>query len=219
MFIAPSNLFKSAQKVLLCLGIGALLFSSTARAEESGEFIGLGVGFHNLKTVSAPEGANTTTTTTSGVLGYEIMFGYNKFYTPRQNVALRFYFDVFYHPNFNANANNTKMAYLGTYFNLDGMINFVDNEYFRLGLYAGVGGGAGTYFTNADITGTKTRPNVLLNGGVRFVIANEHGFEIGVKMPMLQDAGLTYVGNNAGLTITHQYNVALRYTYNFHVFY
>ena len=224
--------------VILSLIFGA----NVAFAEESGGFLGLGVGYSDLNlTVNAEVTEIATGTTTSGKteskgdgVAYGLIIGYKQLFN--QYVGLRYYVNVDAMHSNNNKYNGVKfgeLIFLNYNANMDLLVNFLGNKDNDFGLFLGFGLGANTLLGKGAkdmVDGFKAKyPNdnlettsfgAVLNTGLRATIAQSHGIEVIAKVvtPVkMLDKTLSGVGQkrNTKITIGPTYQILARYVWNF----
>ena len=201
--------------------------ANVALAEESGGFIGIGIGGGGNAMKS--EGGGFSEKQSRGSLNYGFVGGYKQFFTP--NLGLRYYANIDLHHNMEKLKDDDKAleAILINYgVNVDFLGNFVSNEMLDFGGFIGLGLGANT-LTGKDIEDMKksakasgvnlttTGFDVALNVGLRTNIAKHHGLEVAVRVPFLPIAlySATAGGETFKLTFGQEYSVLARYAFSF----
>ena len=199
-----------SKKLLISLIAALVLSSSTSLAEESGAFVGIGIGHGAGKREWTEPGVKNKAVGAGA--SYEIIAGYKQFFTP--NVGLRYYANVtyanFYDENYGVN--------------VDALFNFITSGSANFGAFFGIGVGGNTIdngdFSQVESAGVslkKTGLDVSLNLGLRSVIDSKHSLEAIVRVPCI---GMTLFdgdigGNKTKIEVTRQYNIGARYIFNF----
>ena len=209
------------KKLFVSSAVALALASGALVAEESGAFVGVGVGYGGTKMKSS--GGDEGGSESLGGLSYEVIAGYKQFFTPE--------FGLRYYANF-AGANTSKSidgakakANVMNYgVNVDALYNFINDDSLSFGAFLGLGLGMNTWSGSfidsvSDLvadSGEKVKKSGFglgLNVGVRTEIAKHHGIEVAAKVPFLA----TTLFNKDGVKITAQqtYNVGVRYIFSF----
>ena len=218
----------------------ALLFggANIALAEESGGFVGIGVGYGDAKMVieSLDPQTNETDNTKKNANGvsYGFVAGYKQFFN--EYLGLRYYANVdLTHATFKFTDDD-----IGTYnfdtilvnygVNVDFLGNFVVTEIADFGGFIGLGIGGNTWSgkgikdlkdsfsaEESPIKIKDTSFDVALNVGLRTNIAKYHGIELAVRVPFLKtqlfkDSG---VDGSAKMELGQNVRVLARYTFSF----
>lgn len=197
--------------------------ANVALAEESGGFIGLGIGGGGTAFSVTFDDFNSKQTRSG--LNYGFVGGYKQFFTT--HLGLRYYANVDLHHNMSKVTGESKVmeAILVNYgANVDFLGNFISNETLDFGGFIGLGIGA-TTLTGKDIEdmkkktkedGTKlttTGFDIALNVGLRTNIAHNHGLEVAVRVPFVPVTMMNT--NGAKYTLGQEYSVLARYTFSF----
>lgn len=204
---------KTIKKCVLSSAVALALASSASFAEESGAFVGVGVGYGG----SQIKPAGSEKMDLNGI-SYEVIAGYKQFFTPR--FGLRYYANFAYadasgKPKDSSEKIKGNVMDYGV--NVDALYNFVTGGT-DFGAFLGLGLGANTWggksFKDAKLD--KTGFNLALNVGLRSVIAQNHGIEIAARVPFiattLQKAD---AAGNPKVTASHTYNAGVRYIFSF----
>lgn len=210
------------KKLLISSAVALALFSSTLVAEESGAFVGAGLGLGGTKLKPTGEGAGITLNLNG--FSYEIVAGYKQFFTPE--------FGLRYYANFAGLNTSVAVASINVYnygVNVDALYNFVDKlideQPVSFGGFLGLGLGANTWGGNlidvlpmmAEMAGggktTTTSFNLALNVGLRAEIMKHHDIELVARIPFI--ATTIYNVNGVKINASQTYNVGLRYIYSF----
>ena len=208
--------------VALALSCGALV------AEESGAFVGVGLGVSGTKIKdnfilqgTTPIPTADYTYNASG-FGYELLFGYKQFFTPE--FGLRYYAN-FAGANTSATIEGTdetaKLNVMNYGVNVDALYNFINDDSLSFGAFLGLGLGMNSWSGNAidgfsdvfDEKAKKSGFSLALNLGVRTEIAKHHGVELAAKVPFL--ATTLFDKEGAKVTAQQTYNVGARYIFSF----
>ena len=198
--------------------------ANLAVAEESGGFVGFGIGGGGTQW-KASKGGESGKVNYSG-LNYGFVGGYKQFFTPY--LGLRYYVNVDLHHNMSKHKNEEKkpdiiIANYGV--NVDFLGNFVSSESVDFGGFVGVGIGANTltgkyiedWKTMNENSGEKfntTGFDIALNVGLRTNIATNHGLEIVARVPFLPVTMWT-APDGTKYTFGQTYSVLARYTFSF----
>ncbi|TLD95715.1 outer membrane protein [Helicobacter jaachi] len=213
-------------KKLLVSSVAALALTSSALiAEESGTFVGVGIGYGSttLKLSSNVLGETENIKNTKSGLNYGIIAGYKQFFT--ESFGLRYYGNIdMSSATIESQAYNT----LNYGVNVDALYNFVTSADMDFGVFLGIGLGANSW-SGEGINDAKSVPaaagkkatttgfDAALNVGLRGVFAKAHGIELAARVPFVKttlfDINVTDVSVKA--TIHRTYNVGLRYTFGF----
>lgn len=196
------------RKIISTVAVAVLLSTSALFAEVSGAFLGLGVGYGNMKAnikytesaITAGQGFDDTQKA-NGV-SYGFVVGYKQFFT--DYLGLRYYANVdLTHGNFKLEDPDTlaSQKYQTTHINygvnVDFLGNFVSNESLDFGGFIGLGIGGNTvtgkYINNIKdllkangVDKTKTTDfDIALNVGLRANIATNHGVEVAFRVPFM----------------------------------
>ena len=206
--------------------------ANIALADESGGFVGIGVGYGDAKYIvkqSYNDGTNANATFKSNGASYGFVAGYKQFFN--EYLGLRYYANVdLTHASFKmtadtdeADANDTNETYkfspiLVNYgINVDFLGNFVVTEIADFGGFIGLGIGGNTW-TGKNMQGFKTSSfDVGLNVGLRTNIATNHGLEVAVRVPFLKTTILEEYefGNSYKFELGQNVRVLARYTFSF----
>ena len=235
-FTHSHKLHKIAISLALLLG-GA----NVALAEESGGFIGLGIGGggakYNIKQEFYGRGKISHLRNFGGI-NYGFVAGYKQFFN--DYFGLRYYANLdIYH-----NLKKTNDEYLGKVditlinygANVDFLGNFISSEMVDFGGFIGLGIGGNTltgkYIKDMkdEIRGRResgekfndTGFDMWLNVGLRTNIAKYHGTEVAVRVPFIPVKFIEHkqVGGNdydsiTAYTFGQTYSILARYTFSF----
>ena len=220
----------------------ALLLSgaNVAFAEESGGFVGIGIGGGGTLAsakfeVGEKAGLHKYT---RGGINYGFVVGYKQFFTPY--LGLRYYANLDIHHNMtkdkifnNADTYENKrrdITLINYGVNVDFLGNFVSTEIADFGGFIGLGIGGNTLtgkfikdMKNAakdpmigkGVKVTDTAFDIWLNFGLRTNIATNHGIEVAVRVPFLP---ITYMEDKiigTKMTFRQEYSVLARYAFSF----
>ncbi len=218
---------KIAISLALLLGSANIAF-----AEESGGFVGIGVGYGDAKMIQEATDEGKYKVSANDV-SYGFTAGYKQFFN--EYLGLRYYANVdLTHASFNAeiletrNKFNTILINYGV--NVDFLGNFVVTEIADFGGFIGLGIGGNTW-TGKDIKDFKnelvaggdkvefkdTSFDVALNVGLRTNIAKYHGIELAVRVPFLNTRllNVNFVGGRVKYELGQNVRVLARYTFSF----
>ena len=187
-------------------------------AEESGVFGGNAVGYGTPHIKVSNVSGDTSKTDYNGIT-FAFIAGYKQFFTP--NFGLRYYINV------NTIGKDVGQKFRGTLMdygvNIDMLYNFIARPNANLGFFLGAGAGANTWGKDIgkDIADSKnvkkTAFSAGLNFGLRSVFAKHYGLEIAARVPFTKTT--IFDGDNGGqkikMTGSYDYNVELRYIFNF----
>ena len=203
------------KKLFVSSAVALALTSGALVAEESGAFVGVGLGTSELKEkiVIFPDDVSDTA---SG-LNYELLIGYKTFFAP--NFGVRLFANLS-----GTSIRNVNLLNYGV--NIDMLYNFITNEYSDFGAFVGLN--LGGYSWSGDeidaaesiigLYGQKITKNSLgfaINLGVRTEIAKHHGFEFATKIPLTETTLISAGGFKA--TMRQNYSIGLRYIYSFSI--
>ena len=211
------------RKLVSIVAVAVLLSATSAFAEDSGGFVGFGIGGGG--TAFKVEVGDASEKDTYSGLNYGFIGGYKQFFTP--HLGLRYYVNVDLHHNMSKLSGQTEtpeiiIANYGV--NVDFLGNFVSNETLDFGGFIGLGLGANTLagkwikdakdsFKASGVKFTDTGFDIALNVGLRTNIATNHGLEVVARVPFLP----VTVVNEGGVkyTLGQEYSVLARYTFSF----
>lgn len=221
---------KTYQKIGLGIVASALLFN-VAMAENSGAFVGLGLGMsdvrYNINTQN--NGENSRAYDHKNVFSGGVLAGYKQFFG--ESFGARYYLSV------DTNTANIKREEFGAFMtyaaNADLLYNFVKSSSTELGVFLGVGLGA-THITHIDSKLNKLFSedggenaggiNVKslgfyagVNAGIRTIIADNHAIELAARIPITTQAIFKVNEPTLVMEATGRQNYALniRYTFSF----
>ena len=207
------------KKLFARLAIILFFVASPLVAEESGVFGGNAVGYGtpHIKILNAS--GDTISKKDYNGITFAFIAGYKQFFTP--NFGLRYYINV------NTIGKDVGQKFRGTLMdygvNIDMLYNFIARPNANLGFFLGAGAGANTWGKDIgkDIADSKnvkkTAFSAGLNFGLRSVFAKHYGLEIAARVPFTKTT--IFDGDNGGqkikMTGSYDYNVELRYIFNF----
>ncbi len=218
----------------------ALLFgsASVALAEESGGFVGIGIGGGGteLSMTGYDDTNNFDDTLKDSGIDYGFVVGYKQFFN--EYLGLRYYANLDIHHNlgkeygFNVDEfgndilERSDITLINYGVNVDFLGNFVVTDIADFGGFIGFGIGGNTikgkYFKDmeAGFVGSKfkyTGFDAWLNLGLRTNIAKYHGVELVARVPFLpmKLVDYTYETGSAKYTFGQKYNILARYTFSF----
>ena len=206
------------KKMFVSSALALALSCGVLVAEESGIFVGLGLGYGGVQ-LKGMESSDAHQFSPSG-LSYEVLLGYKQFFTP--NFGLRYYANLATaYTAKKIEGKNQKINVMNYGVNVDALYNFVTDDSLSFGAFLGLGLGANTWSGKAiseeeiGITDklNKTSFNVALNVGLRTEIAKHHGIELAARVPFI--ATTLYDKDDIKLTVKQKYNVGLRYIFSF----
>ena len=146
-----------SKKILISSAVALVLLNSVSLAEESGAFVGIGIG-HGAGKRELTEPGTTNKAVGAGA-SYEIIAGYKQFFTP--NVGLRYYANVTYANFYDENPSKTTLINYGV--NVDALFNFITNASANFGAFFGVGVGGNTIdngdFSQIESAGVSLKEN------------------------------------------------------------
>ena len=198
-------------KLFVSSVVALALSSSALVAEESGVFVGVGVGYGGSQIKAGSEKQNL-----SGI-SYEVIAGYKQFFT--QDFGLRYYANFAYadasgKPKDSSEKIKGNVMDYGV--NVDAIYNFVTGVT-DFGAFLGLGLGANTWGGKSfkDAKMDKTGFNLALNVGLRSVIAQHHSMEIAARVPFIATTLQAAATGTPKMTGSHTYNVGVRYIFSF----
>ena len=215
------------RKLVSIVAAAVLLSATSALAEESGGFVGFGIGGGGTQFKMSGGGANDKQNRSD--LNYGFVGGYKQFFTP--HLGLRYYVNVDLHHNMSKETNDetgkkeTPEIIIANYgVNVDFLGNFIAEDGIDFGGFIGLGLGANTLTGKvikdlkdmAKAGGVKfsdTGFDIALNVGLRTNIATNHGLEVAVRVPFLPVT--MYNEGGAKITFGQTYSVLARYTFSF----
>ena len=196
------------RKLVSMAAVAVLCSTSALFAETSGAFLGLGVGYGNIKLQDKFDdhndigGGSYKQTEKANGVSYGFVVGYKQFFN--DYLGLRYYANLdLTHGKFKSespdgtkNSHNTTFINYGV--NVDFLGNFVSNESLDFGGFIGLGIGGNTIkdkylddikkaYEEAGITSKlkTTGFDIALNVGLRTNIATNHGVEVAFRVPFL----------------------------------
>lgn len=200
-------------KLFVSSVVALALSSSALVAEESGVFVGVGVGYGGSQIKSDGDKTNL-----KGI-SYEIIAGYKQFFT--QDFGLRYYANFAYaDASKKASGGDEKITsnVMDYGVNVDALYNFISGDT-SFGAFLGLGLGANSWGgkTFKDDKMDKTGLNLALNVGLRTEIAKAHGIEIAARVPFIATtlAKADAATGKQKITGSHTYNVGVRYIFSF----
>lgn len=196
-----------------CL-LSAVVFCAV-NAEESGIFIGAGIGYGGANMEATLKGANFTNnskTFYTGTSRYEgggfafgIMGGYKQFFT--QHLGLRYYANVDMivgkvEPNYNAKntfgVGDKEFNLVNYGVNVDFLANFISNETLDFGAFVGLGLGGNSWF-GKGLDDLQTFIDTVLAGSAHNIELQKTGFDVALN-----------IGLRANIAKNHGIEVAAR---------
>ncbi|WP_233707339.1 outer membrane protein [Helicobacter cetorum] len=235
-------------KTFRTLALSTLLtsmLSLPAMAENSGVYTSIGFQYSQLKvtnTTAGPEGRTPIKalgtaggqTIIGNMYGLGINVGYKHFFGKTKRNGLRYYgfYDYAYSNPLYAGAGRSNNNVYGV--GIDYLFNFVDKDNIQAGLFFGVAI-AGSSWSNTGQASARsfckdsaycrdnfTYVQVPLEWGIRTNINKHNGFEIGMKVPLVQNYWVAEYNNTKGTGpvrggITYKRSVVfyVNYVYNF----
>ena len=207
--------------------------ANLAVAEESGGFVGLGIGGggtkYEMKGIDV-NGINEGGEEKLGGINYGFVAGYKQFFMPY--LGLRYYVNLDLHHNlkkFGGERADITLINYGA--NVDFLGNFVSSESVDFGGFIGLGIGAnsitGKYIKDSvkileqyGFKFTDTGFDVWLNVGLRTNIATNHGLELVASVPfmptkMIDEKAVAGEHSSYKITFKQDYNILARYTFSF----
>ena len=155
--------------------------ANTALAEESGGFVGIGIGGGGteFKTETITNGVKDDYKVNLGGINYGFVGGYKQFFTPR--LGLRYYANLDLHHNLKkVESNQIDITIINYGANVDFLGNFITNKMLDFGGFIGLGIGGNTI----KIKDFDTDLEFALNVGLRTNIATNHGVELVARVPL-----------------------------------
>ncbi|EFR47785.1 outer membrane insertion signal domain protein [Helicobacter cinaedi CCUG 18818 = ATCC BAA-847] len=217
-------------KRLLVSSIAAMaLTSSVVVAEESGVFVGLGLGFggSSVKAEASIDGVSTKDTANGSGLNYGLVAGYKQFFT--DGFGLRYYANIDYNSSkIKVDTEKVALNVINYGVNVDALYNFVSSDGMDFGAFLGLGLGANTWSGKA-VDGFKdqikdsgkkvstTGFDLALNAGLRGVFAKQHGVEIFARVPFIATTMFDVKDDTWSVkaSASRNYNAGVRYTFSF----
>ena len=217
-------------KRLLISSIAAMaLTSSVVVAEESGAFVGLGLGFggSSLKAEMSIGGVSTKDTANGSGLNYGLIAGYKQFFT--DSFGLRYYANIDYNSSkIKMDTEKVALNAINYGVNVDALYNFVSSDGMDFGAFLGLGLGANTWSGKAVDAGKEmakqankslstTGFDLALNAGLRGVFAKQHGVEVFARVPFIATTMLDAKEGTESVkySTSRNYNAGVRYTFSF----
>ncbi len=216
------------KKLLVSSIVAMALTSSVVVAEESGAFVGLGLGFGGSSVKSEFSGTISAKETFNGSgLNYGLVAGYKQFFT--DSFGLRYYANIDYNSSkIKMDTEKVALNAINYGVNVDALYNFVSSDGMDFGAFLGLGLGANTWSGKvvdeakkmAKDTGkslSTTGFDLALNAGLRGVFAKQHGVEIFARVPFIATTMLDVKEGteSAKYTASRNYNAGVRYTFSF----
>nr|WP_300733099.1 outer membrane beta-barrel protein [uncultured Helicobacter sp.] len=203
---------KTIKNVCLSSAVALALAGSALVAEESGGFVGVGVGYGGFQ-------FNEDEKLDLNGISYEVIAGYKQFFTP--NFGLRYYINFTTYADTSVKVKGTSeklKASVADYgVNVDVLYNLIASANANFGAFVGVGVGANTWY-GGDLylkDYEQTGLNVALNAGLRSQFGRHHSIEIAARVPFI-DTKLQNVYQPAlKITASHIYNAGVRYIFSF----
>lgn len=210
------------KKLVISSAVALALAGSLAVAEESGAFVGVGVGYGSAKYTF--DIAPVQNSTDGSGIRYEAVLGYKQFFT--DSFGLRYYGNFSYGDHaFKLGNNDLKSNVMNYGINVDALYNFVASSNTNLGVFLGVGVGANTWSGKAvdgvkeavrDTKISSTGIDAALNVGLRGVFARRHSLELAARVPFM---ATTLVDKTDGTlikaTLKPTYSAGVRYIFSF----
>ncbi|STP11203.1 outer membrane protein HopE [Helicobacter cinaedi] len=217
-------------KKLLVSSIAAMaLTSSVVVAEESGAFVGLGLGFggSSVKAEMSIGGVSTKDTANGSGLNYGLIAGYKQFFT--DSFGLRYYANIDYNSSkIKMDTEKVALNAINYGVNVDALYNFVSSDGMDFGAFLGLGLGANTWSGKAVDAGKEmakqankslstTGFDLALNAGLRGVFAKQHGVEVFARVPFIATTMLDAKEGTESVkySTSRNYNAGVHYTFSF----
>lgn len=217
-------------KKLLISSIAAMaLTSSVVVAEESGAFVGLGLGFggSSVKSEVSSDILSAKETMSGSGLNYGLVAGYKQFFT--DSFGLRYYANIDYNSSkIKMDTEKVALNAINYGVNVDALYNFVSSDGMDFGAFLGLGLGANTWSGKAVDAGKEmakqankslstTGFDLALNAGLRGVFAKQHGVEIFARVPFIATTMLDVKEGTESVkySTSRNYNAGVRYTFSF----
>lgn len=198
-------------KLFVSSALALALAGSALVVEESGVFVGVGVGYGGSQVKS-----DESKTNLKGI-SYEIIAGYKQFFT--QDFGLRYYANFAY-ADASKKASGDESKITGNVMdygvNVDALYNFISGDT-SFGAFLGLGLGANSWGGKSfkDNKIDKTGFNLALNVGLRTEIAKAHGIEIAARVPFIATTLKKASVDEGKMTGSHTYNIGVRYIFSF----
>lgn len=194
------------KRIVVSSALAVALLSSAVVAEESGAFVGLGVGYGN--TTAKSEGTKEKMT---GGVNVGILAGYKQFFT--DSFGLRYYANVDFSQAKQKEGEKEALNTINFGVNVDALYNFISGET-NFGAFIGLGVGANKW-SGKTLSGLENKKtlgaDVALNVGLRSVIATNHGIELAVRVPFVANK----LSKDFDLKANRQFNAGVRYIFSF----
>lgn len=223
-------------KKFLFLGGLSIALSGVMMADEgeNGIFIGFdtgyGVGFE--ETIQTQQGQQTevrNTTSAPSFIAFGVKAGYSYYFL--SFLGVRGYLDYQYGFSVNsttttqqgqaAQTDVTRGSVHQVALNADVLLNFINAESFKLGVYAGIGLGFASA-NNTQVTQVETITRKLgegfilpINVGFGIIAGTHHRLDFGVKIPTLGIKAVTNQQNQNETTTYRDLMVTIGYSYQF----
>lgn len=206
-------------KKILCGIAVSVALSGALCAEESGAFVGVGVGYGGGQMKNSFGGESNKYN--FGGVSYGFVGGYKQFFTPY--LGLRYYANIdIVHNTLKISGGEdgdtkSKFNLINYGANVDFLGNFISNEALDFGGFIGLGLGANTWSGSKlkELNGksSKTGFDFALNVGLRVNIAQNHGVEVAARVPFI--ATTMAKGEGFKQTMQNTYRAIARYTFSF----
>ena len=186
------------KKIISKVSLLSVLVFGVMNAEESGIFIGAGLGYGGTNMEATLKGSNIRTNVGGFVTGtsrYEgggfafgIMGGYKQFFT--QHLGLRYYANVDMivgkvEPNYNAKntfgSSDRELNLVNYGVNVDFLANFISNETLDFGAFVGLGLGGSSWF-GKGLDDLQTFIDTALAGSAHNIELQKTGFDVALNI-------------------------------------
>lgn len=197
--------------------------ANIALDEESGGFVGFGVGYGDAKMIISEKEINQSYKAKTNGVSYGFVAGYKQFFN--DYLGLRYYVNLDLHHNMTKNKDwddgKMDLTLINYGVNVDFLCNFVSTEIADFGGFIGVGIGGIALMSKsikaiAKENGMKFKDfgfDVWLNVGLRTNIAKYHGVELVARVPFLPVKMVDEFEQKE--TLWQTYSILARYTFSF----
>lgn len=224
--ILTKSQLKSKPRFSLTKLIFTLFFVSTniAFAENSGGFIGLGIGGGAIKAGAKINDVDSKSEiwAMQNTLDWGAMAGYKHFFT--QKFGARFYANVIIaHASMIGMQYNGTNATLSTFLlnytaNADLLYDFYNNSNIEAGAFIGLGlGGSSYYVVGAGVFGAQHGFDIGINFGLRTQFSHNHGIELFARVPFLPFAKAPSrdIDIDVEASVGQAFSLMMRYVYTY----
>ncbi|PAF44473.1 outer membrane protein [Helicobacter sp. 11S02596-1] len=226
------------KKIVMC----SLLLGTILMAEDSGLFAGVSyqIGKSHLdeKGSTAMQQGGMVVEQHHNVIdeltnGAGIQLGYKQFFGASKALGLRYYGFLDYgYTNFGSkilhNGEDYYTHMLGYGVGADVLWDFINKESQDFGVFAGVGIGGETWIANGKEIQEQNLPKgkasyvnfqTTIDVGLRSNLYKHHGFEIGMKIPLLEQTIFEDKDDNSKIVVSTSDRTIVKHKYSFYVSY